>query len=55
MEKQNKLIQQVIDERYIDLTPSELKEHIKELLSYADVDKYFNVEYLQAILNDDTT
>jgi hypothetical protein len=47
-----KKLQQVIDDRYIDLTPSELKEHIKELLTYDDVDKYFNVQYLQAILND---
>jgi hypothetical protein len=51
MEKQNKLIQQVIDERYIDLTPLELKEHVKELLTYNDVHLYFNVEYLQEILN----
>jgi hypothetical protein len=52
MEKEDKFIQQVIDDRYIDLSSSELKEHIKELLTYDDVDKYFNVQYLKTILND---
>jgi hypothetical protein len=54
MEKQNKLIQQVIDDRYIDLTPSELKEHVKELLTYDDIHLFFNVDHLKAILNDTT-